>query len=78
MIRMVSNTQMDKRTTLDEVTKMSSRTMRRLRESAGLNQRDLARKVGVSQPAICRWETGERDIPVWGAKLIAIATYVAA
>ncbi len=68
---------MAKAKTLDEITEMSSRTMRRLRESAGLNQRQLAVAVGVRQPTICRWETGERDIPIWGAKLIAIVTYAA-
>lgn len=77
MIHLVSNTQMDKRITLDEVTKMSSRTMRRLRESAGLNQRDLAKMIGVKQPTISRWENNKRNVPKWGAKLIAIVTNAA-
>lgn len=38
----------------------SSGRGKRLREAAGLSRADLARLVGVTQPAISRWEAGER------------------
>lgn len=31
------------------------------REAGGLTQQDLAEQVGVTQPQIARWETGERE-----------------
>lgn len=33
-------------------------TLRELRERKRLTQTELARKVGVTQPMICSWETG--------------------
>jgi transcriptional regulator with XRE-family HTH domain len=33
--------------------------LRRLRDQAGLSQRDLARRLGCQQPAISRLEAGE-------------------
>lgn len=30
------------------------------REKAGITQRQLAEKIGVTQKDICRWEKGER------------------
>jgi len=36
-----------------------------LRETAGLSQRDLARRAGMSQPAIARLESG-RAVPTFG------------
>ena len=32
--------------------------LRRLREAAGLTQIELSAKVGVTQAALCAWETG--------------------
>ena len=33
--------------------------LRQLRKQHGLTQRDVAEKLGVSTPALCRWETGQ-------------------
>lgn len=38
--------------------------VRRLRHSAGLSQRDLARRAGTSQPAVARYERGVAT-PSW-------------
>jgi transcriptional regulator with XRE-family HTH domain len=35
--------------------------IRRARKNAGLSQVDLARRIGVSQPAIATWESGVHD-----------------
>lgn len=32
-----------------------------LRNEKGLNQRDFAKTLNITQPAICRWERGERE-----------------
>lgn len=37
-------------------------SIRQLRDSAGLTQRELARRLGVTQPNVARWESG-RSIP---------------
>jgi transcriptional regulator with XRE-family HTH domain len=37
------------------------RIRRRVRERAGITQRDLARVLGVDPATVCRWESGERD-----------------
>jgi DNA-binding transcriptional regulator YiaG len=34
---------------------------RRIRERAGLTQLDLAAALGVSRPAVSRWEAGQRE-----------------
>lgn len=36
--------------------------IRKYREAAGLSKSDLARKMKVSLPTVCRWEKGE-DYP---------------
>lgn len=36
--------------------------LRAARKGAGLTQRDLAKRLGVSQQAITGWETGDRKI----------------
>jgi predicted transcriptional regulator len=33
--------------------------LRRMREEAGLTQRDAARQLGISQPALARLENGD-------------------
>ncbi|MCQ5025489.1 helix-turn-helix domain-containing protein [Oscillibacter valericigenes] len=33
--------------------------IKELREAAGLTQRELAKRLGVSGPAVAQWETGE-------------------
>lgn len=38
-----------------------SELIRMARKRAGLTQAQLAEKAGTSQPAIARWEAGERD-----------------
>jgi DNA-binding transcriptional regulator YiaG len=32
----------------------------RLRQAAGLSQRELASAIGVTSGAVCRWESGDR------------------
>ena len=60
--------------TLNEVESMTAKRMKSLRTSAGMNQRELAEAVGVKQPSICRWESGDYAIPAWAAKLITVVT----
>lgn len=44
--------------------------LRELREVAGLNQTELARMAGTSQPQINRLESGERELtPTWAKRL---------
>jgi transcriptional regulator with XRE-family HTH domain len=38
--------------------------LRRMREQAGLTQRQLADRLGVQQPAVARWEAGGVQIPI--------------
>jgi transcriptional regulator with XRE-family HTH domain len=38
--------------------------LKRLRERAGLSQRELAGQLGVQQPAIARWEAGRVRMPI--------------
>lgn len=33
--------------------------IRKYREAAGLNKAELAKKMRVSVPTVCRWESGE-------------------
>jgi DNA-binding transcriptional regulator YiaG len=35
------------------------------RNARGMLSRDLAIKLGVSAPAVSRWESGKRPIPGW-------------
>lgn len=69
---------MAKKKTLGEIESMTPKQMKELRVNAGMNQRELAKAVGVKQPSICRWENGSQWIPPWAAKLIAIVTTVPA
>lgn len=46
--------------------------IRKYREKAGLNMSELARKMSVSLPTVCRWEKGE-DFPA-AARLPALAS----
>lgn len=46
--------------------------IRKYREKAGLNMSELARKMNVSLPTVCRWEKGE-DLPT-AARLPALAS----
>ena len=45
--------------------------VRGMRERAGLTQRELAERLGTTQPAVSRWERG-REEPRWSS-LTAIA-----
>lgn len=73
-MQLVSNSEaMNK--SLNEVKKMSGDECIELRKAAGLNQRELAKLLGCSQPTICRWETGESAISALAAKLITIVTH---
>ena len=38
--------------------------LRKLRERAGLSQRELADQLGVQQPAVARWEAGGVRMPI--------------
>jgi transcriptional regulator with XRE-family HTH domain len=40
------------------------RVLRKLREDAGLSQRELAEQLGVQQPAVARWEAGGVRMPI--------------
>jgi transcriptional regulator with XRE-family HTH domain len=40
---------------------LRSFTMRRLRQIAGLSQRQLARRLGISQATLARLETGSQN-----------------
>lgn len=47
--------------------------LQELRKSAGLSQKELAEKSGLSQNGISQWERGERE-PTWTAvKTLAAA-----
>lgn len=35
-------------------------SIRQLRDTAGITQLELAERLGVSQPAVARWESGRR------------------
>src|ERR1035441_843791 len=40
------------------------RVLKKLREDAGLSQRDLAEQLGLQQPAVARWEAGGVRMPI--------------
>jgi transcriptional regulator with XRE-family HTH domain len=40
------------------------RVLKKLREDAGLSQRELAQRLGVQQPAVARWEAGGVRMPI--------------
>ncbi|MCP4878281.1 MAG: helix-turn-helix domain-containing protein [Gammaproteobacteria bacterium] len=65
---------MAKQKTLGDVNSMRAREIKKRRVAAGMNQRELADAVGVSQPTVCRWEQGLQPIPPYAAKLITIVT----
>lgn len=46
--------------------------IRKYREAAGLNKSELARKMNVSLPTVCRWEKGE-DCPA-AARILKLAS----
>lgn len=46
--------------------------IRKYREAAGLSKSELARKMKVSLPTVCRWEKGE-DFPA-AARIPALAS----
>jgi transcriptional regulator with XRE-family HTH domain len=35
-----------------------------IREELELNQKEFAKKLGVTPPAVCMWENGQRSIPI--------------
>ncbi len=48
--------------------------LRKAREDAGLDQRELAVRVGVSRETICRWERDKRDPSARQLKAVERAT----
>lgn len=47
--------------------------IRQVRESVGVTQAELARRLGVTQPAVNRWESGRRRASVATLQRIAEA-----
>lgn len=45
--------------------------IRRIREARGLNQRQLADRVGIAQPWVCQIERGTKNPSLQVSKLIA-------
>ncbi len=52
---------------------MTKRHLRTLREARGLTQADVARKAGLTQPSISKYETGEREVTLGTAMRLAAA-----
>jgi hypothetical protein len=50
--------------------------IRQVRESAGISQAELARRLGVAQPSVARWESGRRNMHVDTLQRIADALNV--
>lgn len=48
-------------------------SIRQIRESAGITQAELARRLGITQPAVARWESGRRQPRVESLQRIADA-----
>jgi transcriptional regulator with XRE-family HTH domain len=44
---------------LDDYPRQLGNRLRQLRKQRGLTQRSLAQRLGVSTPALCRWEKGQ-------------------
>lgn len=42
---------------------MIGRELKILRVRAGLTQTQAAKRIGVVQASICRWETGRQQVP---------------
>ncbi len=53
-------------------TRMTGPEVKRLRESLGLRQSDLAERLGVHPMTVSRWERGFVSIPVPAAKLLQV------
>lgn len=51
---------------------MSGKTLRRLREAAGLTQGQLAKKLGVALNTVSRWELGQMKIAQRSERLIEL------
>lgn len=45
--------------------------LKNLRIRKNMSQNDVAIKIGVSVPTICRYETGKRKLPLKSAKKLA-------
>lgn len=41
---------------------LANKNIKRIREEKGISQKELAKKMGVSQSAITYWETGKRKL----------------
>lgn len=49
---------------------MNTKELQQLRTGKGMTQTELAKKIGVDQSQVSRWERGVQPIPVWVEKLI--------
>lgn len=47
--------------------------IRQIRESAGVSQAELARRLRISQPTVARWESGRRNMHIDTLQRIADA-----
>ncbi len=52
---------------------MTKRHLRTLREARGLTQAEVARKAGLTQPSISKYETGKREVTLGTAMRLAAA-----
>lgn len=52
---------------------MSRMTLRAARVNAGLTQKDAAKKIGVSNKTLCRWENGDTQ-PKVGEQIDSICS----
>lgn len=51
---------------------MSPKQLTSVRKRLDLNKTQLARELGVKPAAVSRWESGERDVPEYIAKLVRL------